>query len=97
MHMGAAGLGNLLPMWWCSGGAPAPCGGGWPEKSPEVQFLHFPSSLQFFKAFKDNIFRRLIRAIFNVWKPRFTPCPLLGNVPKSGQNAPLCAELPQVT
>ena len=43
--------------WW-SGGAAASCGGGWPEKSPEMQFLHFPSFLRFFKAFNGNVFRR---------------------------------------
>ena len=43
--------------WW-SGGAAASCGGGLPEKSPEMQFLHFPSFVRFFKAFNDNVFRR---------------------------------------
>jgi hypothetical protein len=43
--------------WW-SGGAAASCGGGLPEKSPEMQFLHFPSFLRFFKASNGNVFRR---------------------------------------
>jgi hypothetical protein len=60
--MCAAGVGESPPYvvvlrWW-SGGAAASCGGGWPEKSPEMQFLHFPSSLRFFQAFNGNIFRR---------------------------------------
>ena len=41
--------------------------------------------------------QRLIHTILSIEKPRLTSCPLLGNVPKSSQNAPSCAELPQVT
>ena len=47
----------VMLRWW-SGGAAASCGGGLPEKLPEMQFLHFPSFLRFFKASNGNVFRR---------------------------------------
>ena len=46
----------MVELRWWFGGTAASCGGGWPEKSPKMQFLIFPSSFRFFKAFDLPLF-----------------------------------------